>query len=530
MTPSRATEQVRTAEVACSLSLGIDYGMGSPLEQSMYASLVALRLADSLRVDPETARTAYYTCLLLHVTCTVDAEFSASVIPPGATPRHIDPVIFGSTGERLHGFVRAMGERTTNPASRFLRAAQVMAVGLPRRDAHFRAVCEVGPLISARLKLPEQVQDGLRMVTERWDGKGIPNRRSGTELPLSLRIAHLARDAAYQTNVRPVEEVAEVIRRRSGRAFDPEVAEAFLTDPLGMLDRGDSGSLWDEAVDGEPKPHLVLTDGEIDEALSAFGDFSDLASPCLSGHSAGVAELAARAGTYLDLDRRDVTRVRRAGWVHDVGSVAVWADVWSKPGPLTRDEQEQLRLHPYHTQRVLEPSPFMADLDPIASHHHEALDGSGYHRGESGEAINPLARLLAAADAFHILVEPRHGRPPLSTGEAAQAVRESVAAGRLDAQCVAAVLEAAGEPPGDVPRPAGLTPREVEVVALLARGLATKQIARALGISVKTADRHIQNAYPKMGVSTRPAATVFAMQHGLVSWGSLPMGHGPGRS
>jgi DNA-binding NarL/FixJ family response regulator len=73
-----------------------------------------------------------------------------------------------------------------------------------------------------------------------------------------------------------------------------------------------------------------------------------------------------------------------------------------------------------------------------------------------------------------------------------------------------------------VVRPAGLTEREAQIVGLLARGLQTKQMARALQISVKTADRHIQNAYRKMGVSSRAAAILFAMEHGLVSWGDLP--------
>jgi DNA-binding NarL/FixJ family response regulator len=71
------------------------------------------------------------------------------------------------------------------------------------------------------------------------------------------------------------------------------------------------------------------------------------------------------------------------------------------------------------------------------------------------------------------------------------------------------------EPP-PVERPAGLTEREVEVVGLLARGMQTKQVARSLGISAKTADRHIQNAYRKMGVSSRAAATLFATEHGLI--------------
>jgi DNA-binding NarL/FixJ family response regulator len=86
------------------------------------------------------------------------------------------------------------------------------------------------------------------------------------------------------------------------------------------------------------------------------------------------------------------------------------------------------------------------------------------------------------------------------------------------------VLEAAGQRVPRIERPAGLTEREAEVIGLLARGLQTKQIARALGISVKTADHHVQNAYAKIGVSTRAAAALFAMRHGLVGWGELPIG------
>jgi DNA-binding NarL/FixJ family response regulator len=107
--------------------------------------------------------------------------------------------------------------------------------------------------------------------------------------------------------------------------------------------------------------------------------------------------------------------------------------------------------------------------------------------------------------------------------EAAQALAREARAGRLDADAVTAVVEAAGQRAPRLERPAGLTEREAEVVAMLARGLQTKQVARALGITVKTADHHVQNAYRKIGVSSRAGATLFAMEHGLVAWGELPM-------
>jgi DNA-binding NarL/FixJ family response regulator len=145
-------------------------------------------------------------------------------------------------------------------------------------------------------------------------------------------------------------------------------------------------------------------------------------------------------------------------------------------------------------------------------------------------ALTPPARLLAAADAYHAMTEPRPHRAALSTDVAAQALRGEVVAGKLDAASVAAVLEAAGHKPTRVARPDGLTERETQVVALLARGLQTKQIAHALGISTKTADRHVQNAYGKIGVSTRAAAALYAMQNGLVAWGELPMVDAKGRA
>jgi HD-GYP domain-containing protein (c-di-GMP phosphodiesterase class II) len=236
-----------------------------------------------------------------------------------------------------------------------------------------------------------------------------------------------------------------------------------------------------------------------------------------------VAELAAAAAGRCRIDDAGVVALRRAALVHDVGRVAVDPRIWEKAGPLTADELEHVRLHPYHSERVLARSEFLARLAAVAGAHHERLDGSGYHRGAGGAELPLAARLLAAADAYHAMTEPRPHRPAIAPERAAEMLCEQATAGRLDAGAVTAVVESAGQRVPRIERPAGLTEREAEVVGMLARGLQTKQVARALGISVKTADRHIQNAYRKIGVSTRAAATLFAMEHGLVAWGELPM-------
>lgn len=122
--------------------------------------------------------------------------------------------------------------------------------------------------------------------------------------------------------------------------------------------------------------------------------------------------------------------VRRAALVHDVGRVAVHPRIWQKPGPLTADEWEQVRLHAYHTERVLDRGPFLAALGRVAGAHHERLDGSGYHRNSTAASLPPTARLLATADAFSAICAARSA----STGASRRiALRHSAITLALDA-------------------------------------------------------------------------------------------------
>jgi HD-GYP domain-containing protein (c-di-GMP phosphodiesterase class II) len=166
---------------------------------------------------------------------------------------------------------------------------------------------------------------------------------------------------------------------------------------------------------------------------------------------------------------------------------------------------------------VLGRAPFLARLSALASLHHERLDGSGYFRGSAAAQLSPVARVLAAADAYHAMREPRPHRPAMAAGEAAAELDRAVRGGALDRDAVDAVLAVAGHRVARRKRyAAGLTAREVEVLRLLARGRSTREIAHTLVISPKTAGNHIQSVYDKAGVTTRAAASVFAMQHGLL--------------
>jgi DNA-binding NarL/FixJ family response regulator len=166
---------------------------------------------------------------------------------------------------------------------------------------------------------------------------------------------------------------------------------------------------------------------------------------------------------------------------------------------------------------MLHQSSELAPLGRLAGQVRERLDGSGYPSGLTGPSLTRSSRILATADAFQAMREPRPHRAAMSSADAAATLRDEVRAGRLDGAVVDAVLGAAGERVGRRREgPAGLTNREVEVLQCLARGLSNKEIATRLVISPKTVGNHIEHIYVKIGASNRAGASLFAMQQGLL--------------
>jgi len=518
----QGVEQVRAAEVIGALCLATDLGMGFPFEHGLHTTLVATRLADRLGLDAATTSQTYFACMLSHAACTTDAHVTAELFGASLTT-HLNPVMYGSQRQVLAGLARALPAPGRSAPVRALQTAR----GFPRlarvQGPHFTAMCEVAQMLAEGVGLSSSTASLLAHLTERYDGKGPLRRAKGEEIPLPMRIVHVAVDATFQSWLGGVARAAQLAGERAGGGLDPEVAGCLADDAEDILALDPEASGWDEVLACEPEPRLTLDGAEIDRALTAMAGFVDLISPYLAGHSAGVAELAAGAAQRCRLDPTRATAVRRAALVHDLGRVAVGADTWQKAGPLTAGEWEQVRLHPYQTERVISRSPFLSALAPVAGAHHERLDGSGYHRGSSAAELAMPARLLAAADVFHAMCEPRPHREQAAPKRAAETLGQEASAGRLDPDAVTAVVEAAGERAPRMERPAGLTEREAEVLGMLARGLQTKQIARGLGISAKTTDSHIQHAYRKVGVSTRAAAALFAMENGLVASGELPI-------
>ena len=123
--------------------------------------------------------------------------------------------------------------------------------------------------------------------SERWDGWGFPMRTRGEEIPLPVRIVHVARDAAFQSTLTDADSVAGLIAERGGAGFDPEIAAVFASAAGEFLSRDPQVPLWNSTLAAEPKPWQMLEGEKIDRALAAMGHFADLAVPDFVGHSSG---------------------------------------------------------------------------------------------------------------------------------------------------------------------------------------------------------------------------------------------------
>jgi HD-GYP domain-containing protein (c-di-GMP phosphodiesterase class II) len=497
------------AGVVAALSVVSDLARGHPSGEAMRAGLLATELARRAGLDARDQSEICYGTLLRFAGCAatsheVAAAFGGDDIVVRARGDLIDPAEPAEAMEFLAGLgvdavrLRAMG----GPAG----VARLKAEGA-------RADCEVGADLTARLGLPEEVRRAVLDSFERFDGRGVPAGRAGAEVAQAARFAAVGYAAVMFDAVGGAEAAEHAVARWAGRALDPAIVAVFADAPGELLAISRPDDLWAAVVDAEPAPRRAFRgEAALDEALAGFGDAADLKSPWFTGHARGVAGLA-RAAAELVAPAAAQT-VYRAGLVHDLGRVAVPAGVWERPGQLRADEWELVRLHPYHSGRILARSPVLAPLGLIACRHHERVDGSGYPAGMGASELDTACCLLAAADVCHALCEPRPHRPALDRAAAARVMSGLP----LDRDAVRAVLDAAGAPPPALPAlPAGLTERELEILRLLAAGSTKRQIAAELVISQSTVHTHTVHIYAKCGVSTRAGLAMFAMRHGLAA-------------
>ncbi len=442
------------AELVATMSYAADLGLGQPLSHCMRQTVIALRLADLAGAPAEDRAATYYTGLMMNVYCHADATEQARWFGDEIT---FKGEMFGLLGRPTPYMVAFLLRRLSGHGGPADRARRLATAGAGYRElmGFLNTHSTLASQFAARIGLGDRVAASVSDTYEQWDGKGQPNHRRGNDISLPARLAQFAGPVEVFARQHGVAAAIAAARKESGTVFDPWVVDLFCANAMAVLDGLDDAAGWDSIVAAEPSLARAVADDELDRVLEAMADLVDLKSPYLAGHSRGVASLAAAAAEAAGLQSATARLLRRAGYLHDLGRLGVSNVIWDKTGPLSRADHERVRLHPYLTERMLAEIPGLAQARQIAVRHHERLDGSGYPYGLTGSALTTEDRLLAAADMYHALIEPRPHRPAQPAAVAASLLAEEARAGRLDGDAVAAILTAAGHraPPGGPSRP-----------------------------------------------------------------------------
>lgn len=512
---------VRLAELLAAVSLATDLADDAPFESALGDALTSLELAQQAGLRGADLTDVYYLGFLYHLGCTAAADSQARV---GAgddvsSRRWFSEADFTDRGQLLR-LAATRVARDWGPAARARAVVGLMTAPKNHIVDSFAAICEVGARLGQRLGVGPRVTEALGHAYARWDGRVFFLLPSGEGISLLARLVHLVHVAQVFHRLGGREAADDVVRSRRSGEFDPDLCDLWLAHSADLLEPLGRESLWESALAAEPEPHRFVPSSHVDIVTAALADFADLKASHMVGHSARVAELADGAAIALGLADDQRVTLRRAGQVHDLGCVSVPNRIWNKTGSLSPAEWERVRLHAYHSQRILSVAEPLRKIGALAGMHHEHLDCSGYHRALPAVAIPLPARVLAVAEAYQSMVEERPWRPALTRSEAAREICDDVRAGRWDSRAAEAVLEVTGQPRA-VRReargwPAGLTDREVEVLRVLARGRSNKEVARELYVSEGTVHTHVINIYRKIEVNTRAGAALFALEHDLI--------------
>ncbi len=274
---------VRKAEIVACLSLAIDLGIGQPMEHSLRTAVLAVRLGEAIGLSEQELTDAYYLALIRCVGCTGDPEMDASVFGDELAAREwVGPAAHGETRDFIWNMVQHVGngrpavERVGQVATAFFR--------MPKYIAALPGHCQTGDQIAARMGFGPRFMRALSQIYEHWNGNGIAKAK-GEEIEVTTRVVHVAQDAEYFWRMGGVEAAMAMARKRSGKGYDPRVADVLHARAPSLLSGLDTEKSWELALDSEPGSQPTLSEAELDDMYRLGGQDGDMTLSFMLGHS-----------------------------------------------------------------------------------------------------------------------------------------------------------------------------------------------------------------------------------------------------
>jgi HD-GYP domain-containing protein (c-di-GMP phosphodiesterase class II) len=397
------------AELLAALSHALDLTEGAPAGHTLRSCMIAMRIADSIGLGTEDRTALYYAMLLKDAGCSSNAARITQLF--GADDQSVKPRMKIVDANRK---VRLAVETFRNTGGGSLKSRVAHFMGIARGGGVTRELiairCERGAAIARQMGFPEATCAAIRSLDEHWNGAGHPDGLRERAIPLLSRIANLAQTMDIFQGAHGIDATMRMVKDRRKTWFDPQLADLVLTW------RRDT-DWWDWLRESAPEievtalepadPQRTVPNSGLDLVAQSFADIVDAKSPFTYRHSTNVSRWARAIGTHFFSDEVELTRLSRAGLLHDVGKLGVSNTILDKNGPLSDDERTLIQSHPVHTWEILRRVRAFADFAKMASLHHEKLDGSGYPWGVPAEGLDRQARILVVADIFEALTADR---------------------------------------------------------------------------------------------------------------------------
>jgi HD-GYP domain-containing protein (c-di-GMP phosphodiesterase class II) len=413
-----ADAQLRMSDLISALSFALDLTEGQPMGHSIKTCILAMRMAEILGLSVEQRSDIYYATLVKDAGCSSNAARMFEIFGGDERRAKREVKTQDSSQVTIEGLEYLM--RNVMPGrSRLERVVALANIAINRKKVTselFQLRCERGEHIAMRIGLSKATQQAIYSLDEHWDGNGFPHGLAGQEIPLLSRIINVCQTLEVFVALNGPHDAYHVMRERSGIWFDPEMVQACMQmeNEESLWQALEAESFRETVMQSEPVGVFLYADeGRVDSVCEAFAEVIDIKSPFTHTHSSRVSAIAVRIAKALGMAEKDVKLIERASLLHDIGKLSVPNSVLDKPGKLTAQEWETMRLHPYYTQRILERVEGFKHLAFIASTHHEKLDGTGYYRNLRATQLPLSSRAITVADIFEAMSAKRPYRDPM---------------------------------------------------------------------------------------------------------------------
>jgi len=435
---------IRLSDVVSALSAALDLTEGQPMGHAVRSCILGMRIAQELQLPPEQCADLYYALLLKDAGCSTNAARMFQILGSDEIRAKREVKYEDWTKPSLSGLQYLM--RNVLPgksaARRFIKAVEV---GLQQEKNNAEVIgarCERGAEIARKIGFNEGVAQGIHQLDEHWNGAGYPEHRKGEEISLLSRIMNVSQTLEVFASGRGPAEGIQVVADRGGTWFDPEIVRVVRTleNDESLWQKFSSQESREYVIQMEPGMAVTASSERIDNICEAFAQVIDAKSHYTYSHSIGVASAAVRIAEAMQLAPNTINMVRRAALLHDIGKLSVSNAILEKPGKLTNDEWQVMKMHPIYTRLILRMINGFEQLSFIAAAHHERLDGKGYPENLDGDNLPLTARILCVADVYQALSEERPYREGLPN-KVVFGMMEEDAPSRLDPKCLDALKQ-----------------------------------------------------------------------------------------